>query len=65
MASVSMSDLPRQRSQFLYFLAVVIMLLAVALRVLAVGPVLVSADAQVYVYAYPRHLSTLYIVHGL
>jgi eukaryotic-like serine/threonine-protein kinase len=33
--------------------------------VLAVGPVLVSADAQIYVYAYPRHLSTLYIVHGL
>lgn len=33
--------------------------------VLAVGPVLVSADAQMYVYAYPRYLSTLYIVHGL
>ena len=33
--------------------------------VLAVGPVLVSADAHTYVYAYPRHLSTLYIVHGL
>lgn len=33
--------------------------------VLAVGPILVSADAQTYVYAYPRHLSTLYIVHGL
>jgi DNA-binding winged helix-turn-helix (wHTH) protein len=33
--------------------------------VLAVGPVLVSADAQIYVYAYPRYLSTLYIVHGL
>lgn len=33
--------------------------------VLAVGPVLVSADAQIYVYSYPRHLSTLYIVHGL
>ena len=33
--------------------------------VLAVGPVLVSADAHTYVYAYPRYLSTLYIVHGL
>ena len=33
--------------------------------VLAVGPGLVSADAQIYVYAYPRQLSTLYIVHGL
>ncbi len=33
--------------------------------VLAVGPVLVSADSRTYVYAYPRYLSTLYIVHGL
>jgi eukaryotic-like serine/threonine-protein kinase len=32
--------------------------------VLAVGPVLVSADAQIYVYAYPRYLSTLYLAHG-
>ncbi len=32
--------------------------------VLSVGPVLVSGDAQVYVYAYSRYLSTLYLAHG-
>ncbi|HXO35358.1 MAG TPA: winged helix-turn-helix domain-containing protein [Candidatus Acidoferrales bacterium] len=32
--------------------------------VLAVGPVLISADDRFYVYAYPRVLSTLYLAHG-